>query len=66
MKPALVTLLLLSLALTGCIVESGGGYGSRGYGDRGGEHQDRGEHDRGDRDRAGTHNDQGPLGNWGR
>lgn len=39
MKPTLVVLLLLSLALTGCIVEPGGGYGNRGDGDRGWENQ---------------------------
>jgi len=32
MRMTLLTLLLLSLALTGCIVEPGGGYGNRGYG----------------------------------
>jgi hypothetical protein len=36
MKIKLVALLLLSLALTGCVVEPGGGYyGGRGYGDGG-------------------------------
>lgn len=41
MKKVLLTLLLLSLALTGCIVEPGGGYhdGQHGdwHGERGGE-----------------------------
>lgn len=31
MKSTLITLLLLSLALTGCIVEPGPGYGGPGY-----------------------------------
>jgi hypothetical protein len=31
MKTTLVALLLLSLALTGCVVDAGGGYGHRGY-----------------------------------
>jgi hypothetical protein len=35
MKTTLVALLLLSLALTGCVVDPYGGYGNRGYGDRG-------------------------------
>jgi hypothetical protein len=30
-----MTLALLSLALAGCVVEPGRGYGDRGYGDRG-------------------------------
>ena len=34
MKPTLIALLLLSLTLTGCIVDSGGGYGNREYGNR--------------------------------
>lgn len=41
MKTALLTLLLLSLALTGCIVEPGGGYGNR-HDERGAVHSDRG------------------------
>lgn len=49
MKRALITLLLLSLTLTGCIWEPGGGYG---------------EHGRGDRDRHQSHDDQGQRGNW--
>jgi hypothetical protein len=32
MKKALVSLLFISLALTGCVVESGGGYYGHGYG----------------------------------
>jgi hypothetical protein len=42
MKKTLLTMLLLSLALTGCIVEPGGGYGYRGdgYHDRGEFHSD--------------------------
>ena len=39
MKPPLVALLLLSLVLTGCVVDPGRGYGDRGYGDRGPEYQ---------------------------
>jgi hypothetical protein len=39
MKKTLLTLLLLSLALTGCIVEPGGGYHE---GEHGGYHWDRG------------------------
>lgn len=35
MRITLITLLLLSLGLTGCIVEPGGGYHERGYGDGG-------------------------------
>ncbi len=35
MTITLIRLLLLSLALTGCIVEPGGGYRDRGYGDGG-------------------------------
>jgi hypothetical protein len=36
MKITLMTLLLFSLALTGCVVEPGGGYyGGHGYGDGG-------------------------------
>jgi hypothetical protein len=35
MKTILTTLLLLSLALTGCVVEPGGGYRDHGY-DNGG------------------------------
>jgi len=31
MKTTLVALLLLSLALTGCVVEPGGGYDHRGW-----------------------------------
>jgi hypothetical protein len=31
MKTILATLLLLSLALTGCVVEPGGGYRDHGY-----------------------------------
>lgn len=41
MKKMLLTLLLLSLALTGCIVEPFGGYGHRGDADRGEFHRDR-------------------------
>jgi len=32
MKTTLITLLLLSLALTGCVIEPGGGYHERGWG----------------------------------
>jgi hypothetical protein len=39
MKPTLAALLLLSLVLTGCVVDPGHGYGGRGYGDRGPEYQ---------------------------
>jgi hypothetical protein len=39
MKKTLLALLLLSLALTGCIVEPGGGFR---YGDHGEYHSDRG------------------------
>jgi len=39
MKKSILALLLLSLAMTGCIVEPGGGHGN---GDRGGYHSDRG------------------------
>jgi hypothetical protein len=35
MRITLATLLLLSLALTGCIVQPGGGYRDHGYGDGG-------------------------------
>ena len=46
MKRTLIALLLLSLALTGCIVEPYGGHGDRGGGDNGwgdhGQHGDRG------------------------
>jgi hypothetical protein len=35
LKTTLVALLLLSLALTGCVVDAGRGYGDRGWGDRG-------------------------------
>ncbi len=35
MTKTFVALLLLSLALTGCVVEPGGGYGDRGYRDGG-------------------------------
>jgi hypothetical protein len=35
MKTILATLLLLSLALTGCIVEPGGGYRDHGYDNNG-------------------------------
>jgi hypothetical protein len=35
MNKTLATLLLLSLVLTGCVVDPGRGYGDRGYGDRG-------------------------------
>jgi hypothetical protein len=41
MKKTLLALLLLSLALTGCVVEPGGGWGWHG-GERGEYHQDRG------------------------
>ncbi len=44
MKYTLIALVLLSLALTGCIVEPYGGYGDRGGGDNGwgghGQHGD--------------------------
>ena len=47
MKKTLLTLLLLSLALTGCVIEPGGGHGYyRGDGERGDHHADRG-HDGG-------------------
>jgi hypothetical protein len=38
MKKALLALLLLSLALTGCVYDPGGGYGYHGHGD----HENRG------------------------
>jgi hypothetical protein len=39
MKMTLITLALVSLALAGCVIDPGGGYGDRGYGDRGyGDH----------------------------
>jgi hypothetical protein len=44
MKTTLVTLLLISLALTGCVVDPYGGYGNRGYGERGWGDRDQGEH----------------------
>jgi len=44
MRTTLVTLLLLSLALTGCVVDPYGGYGNRGYGSQGWGDRDRGEY----------------------
>ena len=51
MRKVLVTLLLLSLALTGCIVEPGGGYGGHGWGDRDHHesHEDQGQYSNRDR-----------------
>lgn len=51
MKTTIAALLLLTLALGGCIIDPGGGYG--GYG----------EHGRGDRDRGDYHEHHG---GWGR
>ena len=47
MKRTLITLLLLSLALTGCVIGPGRGYGDHGGGDRDHpqSHDDRGQHD---------------------
>ena len=56
MKATLFTLLLVSLALTGCVFDPGGGYGNRYYGDRGWA----------DRDHAEYHAEHGPYDNWGR
>jgi hypothetical protein len=43
MKKTLVTLLLFSLALAGCVIEPGGGYDHRGWDDHGhGWHHDDG------------------------
>jgi len=54
MKVTLVTLQrLLSLTVTGCVIESGGGYG------------DHDEHGWGDRDHHESRDDQGQRGNWG-
>lgn len=68
-KP-LITLLVLSLTLAGCVLEPGGGYGNRGYGDRG--YSDRGWGDRGwgnrdrDHDHAVSQDQGGHQGNWSR
>ena len=56
MKATLITLLLVSLALTGCVLGPGGGYGNRYYGDRGW----------GDRDHAEYHAEHGQDDNRGR
>ena len=56
MKTTLVTLLLFSLALTGCAIDVGGGYDHLGYGDRGW----------GDRSHVDSHADQEPYHNWSR
>ena len=46
MKIALVTLLLLSLGLTACVIEPGGGYRERGWnnGDHAEYHSDQADH----------------------
>ncbi len=73
MKTTLVTLLLLSLVLTGCMYDSGGGYGYSGgsygyrnYGDRGAsDHGWAGGQGWGDNDHPGPHNGaQGQHGDW--
>jgi hypothetical protein len=56
MKATLFTLLLVSLALTGCVFDPGGGYGNRYYGDRGWA----------DRDHAEYHAEHRPYDNWSR
>jgi hypothetical protein len=57
MKTTLVALLLLSLALTGCVVDPYGGYGNRGYGDRGWGDRDHGEHHADQRQYRGQYGD---------
>jgi hypothetical protein len=61
MKSVLLTLLLLSLVLTGCVLQPDGAYGGHGYGDRNEQ-----SHDWGGHDRSGEHSVHGPGGNWGR
>ena len=56
MKTTTVTLLLLSLALTGCVVDPGRGYGDRGYGERGWAGHEHAE----------FHADHTQYGNWNR
>jgi hypothetical protein len=63
MKTALVTLLLLSFALTACIFEPGRGYGGHGYYDRGDEsHGGRGVESHG---HSGSRDDHERRDNWG-
>jgi hypothetical protein len=51
MKTTLLALMLLSLALTGCVIDPNAGYRDRNYGDRDWNH---GEH-------ADNHAEQGPF-----
>jgi hypothetical protein len=54
MKKTVITLLLLSLALTGCVVDPGRGYGDHEYDNRGWDGHDHAE----------FHADHGQQGDW--